>query len=135
VRTALAQRARHLVLLAGAAVVLALPAGASATTGTRTDHLVKVTLTDTGAVWSPALKKLHPNTGVTFKFTVINQASQGHFFKVGKRQTKLLAKGGRAVFFYSFVKPGKLPWLTGAGNVRAASFHGVFKVTFPPHFS
>jgi hypothetical protein len=134
---ALERRARRvLCLAAGAALLgLAIPAGVSATTGTRTDKLVKVILTDKGAVWTPALKKLHPNTGVTFKFTILNQASQRHWFAVGTRKTKVLPKGGSEVFFFSFTKVGVLRWATGIGNVRGASFHGAFKVVFPPHFS
>jgi hypothetical protein len=119
-----------------AALGLAIPAGALATTGTQTEYKVKVTLTDKGAVWAPVLKKLaHPNTGVTYKFTIVNEAASRHWFSVGKHRTKVLPPKGKAeIFFYSFTTPGTVPWVTGIGSVRATAFHGAFTVKFPSQF-
>jgi hypothetical protein len=131
-----ALRRRLACLTAGvAALALALPAGALATTGTQTDHKVKVTLTAKGVVWSPALAKLHPKTGMTFKFTILNQTTSKHWFSVGKRRSKVLPTGKTEVFFYFFAKPGTVPWVTGLGSVRAVAWHGGFKVTFPGQFN
>ncbi len=123
------------MLVLGVAVLLltALPA-AFATTGTGVTRKFQVTLTGTRAVWKPALKTLDPIVGARLRVTVVNGASQPHWFRVGTRQTKVLTKGKKAVFFVPFTKLGKVPWTTGIGNVRAAGYHGVIHVRLPTHF-
>jgi hypothetical protein len=129
------RRVRLPVLLACvAALALALPVGASATTGAGVTRVFKVTLTDTGASWKPALRTLDPIVGGRLHITVVNRASASHWFRVGTRQTGLLPRSRSAVFFFTFTKLGRVAWLTGAGNVRSAGYHGFIRVRLPGSF-
>src|ERR1700710_359680 len=83
-----------------AAVALALPVGAAATTGVETSTPVRVILTDKGAQWTPALSKLHPDTDTTYEIKVINKTAKPGTFKIGYRQTKALRKGASQFFYY-----------------------------------
>lgn len=114
---------------------LLVPFTAGATTGTQTDKKTKVTITDRGVSWVPPLRKLHMTTGTTLKVSVVNTASQRHWFKLGKRKTKVLKTGGTEVFFYAFRTPGKVGWLTGLGSVSSAGFHGMIRIVFPQRFN
>jgi hypothetical protein len=123
------------VLVIGVGILLlTAPLAALATTGTGVTRKFQVTLTDKRAVWKPALRTLDPIVGARLRVTVVNGSSQPHWFRVGTRQTKVLTKGHKAVFFVPFVKLGKLPWLTGVGSVSAAGYHGVIHVRLPTHF-
>ena len=126
---------RRLAVAGTAVAALAITANAVATTGTQTDKREKATITTTGVTWVPALRRLHPTTGTTVRFHVINQSPASHWFAVGSRRTKVLAVGKTDTFFYSFTTPGKVSWHVGLGKVTAAGFHGIFKVTFPSHFN
>ena len=123
------------LVIALAAIALAIPLSASATTGIETSVPVRVVLTDKGAVWTPALSKLHPDTDTTFEIKVINKAAQPHSFKIGYRETKVLPKGASQFFFYSFHLIGKTPWLVKHGNVQAAGLKGKFDVKLQKKFS
>lgn len=118
-----------------AAIALVLPFGASATTGIETTVPVRVVLTDKGAVWTPALKKLHPDTDTTFELKVINKTRQAHSFKIGYRETRVLRKGASQFFFYSFHLIGKTPWQVKHGNVKGAGHSGKFDVKMQKQFS
>jgi hypothetical protein len=133
-KVTLVPRIASLVACAGV-IALLVPAVAAATTGTHTDKKTKVTITNRGVSWAPPLRTLHMTTGTTLKVSVVNTATQRHWFKLGKRQTKVLKQGGTEVFFFSFSKPGKVSWLTGLGSVSSAGFHGTIKVTFPQQFN
>jgi hypothetical protein len=122
------------LLLGLAILLLTAPLVALATTGTGVTRRFQVTLSDKGAAWKPALRTLDPIVGARLRVTVVNGASQPHWFRVGSRQTKVLTKGQKAVFFVPFTKLGKLPWTTGVGNVRAAAYRGVIHVRLPTHF-
>jgi hypothetical protein len=124
-------------ILSGAlvCVALALPVAASATTGIETSVPVKVVLTEQGAVWTPALRKLHPDTDTTYEIKVINQSAQAHSFRIGYRETKILQKGGSQFFFYSFHLIGQTPWQAKHGNVQGTGFHGTFRVKLQTSFS
>jgi hypothetical protein len=117
-----------------AALGLAAPVVASATTGTARTETVSVTLTNKGAIWAPSLKTLHPTTATTFKLKVVNKTGRGHWFKIGTAKTKVIKQGNAQTFIFFFATPGKTPWLAGLGNVDGAAFHGVFHVTFPQQF-
>jgi hypothetical protein len=118
-----------------ALVALAIPVAASATTGIETSVPVKVVLTEKGAVWTPPLKKLHPDTDTTFEIKVINKTAQPHSFKIGYRETKLLPKGASQFFFYSFHLVGPTAWLVKHGNVQGAGLKGKFNVKIQKSFS
>ncbi len=115
--------------------VLTLPVTASATTGIETSVPVRVVLTDKGAVWTPALGKLHPDTDTTFEIKVINKTAQAHSFRIGYRETSVLPKGASQFFFYSFHLVGKTAWQVKHGNVRGAGQNGVLDVKLPKSFS
>ncbi|MEO9174164.1 MAG: hypothetical protein ABI317_01535 [Gaiellales bacterium] len=125
---------RKAVLVVGlAAAALALPVGASATTGIETSTSVRILLTDKGAVWTPALKKLHPDTNTTYEIKVINQTRKPSTFKLGYRKTKVLKKGASQFFYYSFHLVGETTWTAAAGKTKTAS--GVFHVKVQKTFS
>jgi hypothetical protein len=127
---------RRSALVAGVVVTaLTIPVAASATTGIETSVPVKVVLTEKGAVWTPALSKLHPDTDTTFEIKVINKTSQPHSFKIGYRETKVLPKGASQFFFYSFHLIGKTPWLVKHGNVQGAGQSGKLNVKLQRTFS
>ena len=101
---------RRLAIGVGVAgITLLAPLGASATTGIEVTVPVKVVLTDKGAVWTPALKKLRPDTNTTYEIKVVNKAAQPHSLKLGYRETRVLPKGGSQMFFYSFHLVGRTP--------------------------
>jgi hypothetical protein len=118
----------HLVaLLAVFAVsVLVMPRSASATTGIEVTIPIKVTITDTGVVFTPALRKLHPDTDTTYQVRVVNTTAKKHAFRIGYRSTKPLAKGAAENFFFTFHTVGKVPW--GANNTTAPTAKGTFDV-------
>ena len=124
-----------ILCVAVASVALALPVSASATTGIETSLPVKVVLTEQGAVWTPALSKLHPDTDTTYEIKVINRSAEAHSFKIGYRETKILPKGGSQFFFYSFHLIGQTTWQAKHGNVQGAGFHGTFQVKLQKAFS
>ncbi|MDQ1726730.1 MAG: hypothetical protein QOK14_775 [Frankiaceae bacterium] len=122
----------------GAALVLTaltLPGAASATTGIETSVAVRVVLTDKGAVWTPALKKLHPDTDTTFEVKVVNKTAQAHSFRLGYRETKVLPKGASQFFYYSFHVVGRTAWQVRHGTPQGAGQSGVFNVKLPKAFS
>lgn len=123
--------------MAAALVVaaLTLPAAASATTGIETSVAVRVVLTDNGAVWTPALKKLHPDTDTTFEVKVINKTAQAHSFRLGYRETRVLPTGASQFFYYSFHLVGPTAWQVKHGSVHGAGHSGVFHVTLQKSFS
>jgi hypothetical protein len=124
------------LVVAVAAVLLALPVGAGATTGIETSTPVRVILTDKGAVWTPALKKLHPDTDSTYEIKVINRATKPSTFKIGFRRTKLLQKGASQFFYYSFHLIGNVGWTAAPARPKAASaFHGTLHVKLQKTFS
>jgi hypothetical protein len=125
---------RRFALVAGlAAAALALPLGASATTGIETSTSVRILLTDKGAVWTPALSKLHPDTDTTYEIKVVNQTTRPSTFKLGYRQTKVLRKGASQFFYYSFHAIGDIRWTAAAG--KAKTDDGVFHVKLQKTFS
>jgi hypothetical protein len=115
-----------------AAAALALPVGASATTGIETSTPVRVILTDKGAQWTPALTKLHPDTDTTYEIKVINKRSKPSTFKIGYRQTKTLRKGASQFFYYSFHLVGDVKWVVahGAAKTNTGTFHVKLQKTF-----
>jgi hypothetical protein len=126
--------ARRSALVVGLlAVALALPIGASATTGIETSTAVRILLTDKGAVWTPALSKLHPDTDTTYEIKVVNQTTKPSTFKLGYRQTKVLRKGASQFFYYSFHAIGDIRWTAAAG--KAKTDDGVFHVKLQKTFS
>jgi hypothetical protein len=108
---------------------------AAATTGIETSVPVRVVLTDKGAVWTPALTKLHPDTDTTFEIKVINKTTQAHSFRLGYRETKVLPKGASQFFYYAFHLVGRTAWQVKHGNPRGAGQSGVFNVKLPKSFS
>jgi hypothetical protein len=122
-------------VVAFAFVALAFPIAASATTGIETSLPVRVVLTEKGAIWSPALSRLHPDTDTTFEIKVINRSAEPHSFKIGYRETKILPKGASQFFYYSFHLVGRTAWQAKHGDVRAAGFHGTFRVKLQRSFS
>jgi hypothetical protein len=117
-------------------VLLALPVAAGATTGIETSTPVRVILTDKGAVWTPALKKLHPDTDTTYEIKVINRAAKPSTFKIGFRQTKVLPKGASQFFYYSFHLIGNVGWAAAPARTKPASaFHGILHVKLQKTFS
>lgn len=124
---------RKSALAAGlAAAALALPVGASATTGIETSTPVRVILTDKGAQWTPALSKLHPDTDTTYEIKVINKTTKPSTFKIGYRQTKALPKGGSQFFYFSFHLVGDVKWAQTSGSTNKG---GVFHVKIQKTFS
>lgn len=123
--------------MAAALVVtaLTLPVAASATTGIETSVAVRVVLTDNGAVWTPALKKLHPDTDTTFEVKVVNKTAQAHSFRLGYRETRVLPKGASQFFYYSFHLVGPTAWQVKHGSVHGAAQSGVFQVKLQKSFS
>ena len=128
-------RGKSAALLLVLACALAVPSGAAATTGVETSVRVKVLLTANGAVWTPALSKLHPDTDTTFEIKVTNTAAQAHSFKIGYRETKLLRSGATELVYYTFHLVGPTVWLARHGKVQGSSFHGRFDVKVPTPFA
>jgi hypothetical protein len=118
-----------------AVTAVTLPVAASATTGIETSVPVRVVLTDKGAVWTPALHKLHPDTDTTFEIKVINRTAQAHSFRLGYRETKVLPKGASQFFYYSFHLVGRTAWQVKHGSVQGAGQSGVFNVKLLKSFS
>jgi hypothetical protein len=116
-----------------AAAALALPVGASATTGIETSTPVRVLLTDKGAVWTPALSKLHPDTDTTYEIKVINKSAKPSTFKLGYRSTKLIARGQSQAFYFSFHAIGDIKWDAATTSAKTAS--GTFHVKLQKTFS
>ncbi len=112
---------------------LALPVGATATTGIETSTSVRVLLTDKGAVWTPALSKLHPDTDTTYEIKVVNQSAKPSSFKLGYRSTKLLPKGQSQFFYFSFHVIGPVKWAATSGKARSSA--GTFHVKLQKSFS
>ena len=108
---------------------------ASATTGIETSVPVRVVLTDKGAVWTPALAKLHPDTDTTFEIKVVNKTAQAHSFRLGYRETRVLPRGASQFFYYAFHLVGPTPWQVKHGNVHGAGHSGVFHVKLQKSFS
>jgi hypothetical protein len=133
---ALPRPGRSLVLLTClAAVLLAWPLAASATTGRGITRTFNVTITDKGVSWKPSLSTLHPLVGTELKLTVVNHSSSTHWFRVGTAQTKPLRAKAKAPLDYKVKKLGKLPWLAGLGPVTGAGFHGLIRIGLPGSFS
>jgi hypothetical protein len=124
---------RSALVVGLAAAALALPVGASATTGIETSTPVRILLTDKGAVWTPALSKLHPDTNTTYEIKVVNQTAKPSTFKLGYRKTKVLQKGASQFFYYSFHAIGDIKWTAAAGKAKTAD--GVFHVKLQKTFS
>jgi hypothetical protein len=121
------------LVVALAAAALALPVGASATTGIETSTSVRVVLTDKGAVWTPALSKLHPDTDTTYEIKVVNSAAKPGTFKLGYRQTKVLARGDSQFFYFSFHAIGPIKWTAATGKAKPTV--GIFHVKLQRSFS
>jgi hypothetical protein len=121
--------------IAAIALLLSVPAGASATTGIETSVPVRVLLTEKGAVWTPALRKLHPDTDTTFEIKVTNRAAQPHSFRIGYRETRLLRKGASEFLYFTFHLVGPTLWQARHGNVQGAGFHGKLNVHVPHPFT
>jgi hypothetical protein len=115
-----------------AAAALALPVGASATTGIETSTPVRVILTDNGPVFTPTLAKLHPDTDSTYEIKVINKTSKAGSFRIGYRATKRLAKGASQFFYFSFHLIGNVKWSATSGPkpVKNGVFHVKLQKTF-----
>jgi hypothetical protein len=109
-----------------AAAALALPVGASATTGIESSTPVRVILTDKGPVFTPALAKLKPDTDSTYEIKVINKTSKPGSFRVGYRATKTLRKGASQFFYFSFHLVGNVKWSAKSGSKTTKN--GVFHV-------
>jgi hypothetical protein len=124
---------KFVLVVALAATALALPIGASATTGIETSTSVRVLLTDKGAVWTPALSKLHPDTDTTYEIKVVNRATRPGRFKLGYRSTKLLPKGQSQFFYFSFHVIGPVKWTATNGTVKSST--GTFHVKLQKSFS
>jgi hypothetical protein len=120
-------------LVVGLVAALAMPIGASATTGIETSMSVRVLLTDKGTVWTPALSKLHPDTNTTYEIKVVNQTTRPSTFTLGYRQTKVLQKGASQFFYFSFHAIGDIKWASAAG--KAKTDNGVFHVKLQKSFS
>jgi hypothetical protein len=116
-----------------AAGAVALPGGAAATTGIEVTIPIKVTITDRGVVFTPAVRKLHPDTDTTYQVRVVNRASRTHSFRIGYRATKPLAKGASEDFYFTFHTVGKVRWR--AYNAKAPSAMGTFDVKLAKGFS
>lgn len=121
------------LLVAGVTcVLLTIPLAALATTGTQTDLRATITITAKGTAWSPAKARRHSaSTGTTVRIHVVNKGPGRHWFRLGKRQTKLLAKGASETFFYNFSRPGHVAWRSGPQQNLGA---GQITVRFPPSF-
>jgi hypothetical protein len=126
-------RARAQAILAAGAALAALlvPVSALATTGTKTDLRATITITAKGTTWSPRIRNRHAATGTTLRVHVVNQGPGRHWFRLGSRQTKLLAKGASATFFYSFYKVGHVAWRSGPSKKLGS---GTIPVHFPVTF-
>jgi hypothetical protein len=123
----------YALLVAGVtSVMLSVPLAALATTGTQTDLRATVTISAKGTAWSPARARHHSaTTGTTVRIRVVNKGPGRHWFRLGTRKTKLLAKGASATFFYNFTKPGHVVWRSGPQQNLGA---GQITVRFPPTF-
>lgn len=132
--TRISRIGRRAALAAGlAAAALALPVGASATTGVETSTPVRVILTDKGVQWTPSLSKLHPDTDTTYEIKVINKMTRPSTFKIGYRKTKTLGKGASQFFYFSFHLVGDIKWTAASG--KATTKGGVFHVKLQKTFS
>jgi hypothetical protein len=120
-------------VLALAAAALALPIGASATTGIERSTSVRVLLTDKGAVWTPALSKLHPDTDTTYEIKVVNRSAKPSTFRLGYRSTKLLPTGQSEFFYFSFHAIGDVKWASASGKAKTST--GTFHVKLQKSFS
>jgi hypothetical protein len=118
-----------------AVTALTVTSAASATTGIERSVPVRVVLTDSGAVWTPAISKLHPDTDTTFEIKVINKTTQPHSFKIGYRETKLLPSNGSQFFYYSFHLIGQTSWQVRHGNVQGSGHSGKLTVKLQKSFS
>ena len=115
--------------LAGVAA-LASPPSAGATTGIEATVPVRVTLSDSGVLFSP---KLHPDTNTTLVVRVVNRSSSPRTFTFGFRQTPPLKKGGAVLFYYTFHIAGKVPWRSHAAGGK--TFAGLTNVSIAKMFS
>ena len=120
-------------MLGVVAAALALPIGASATTGIETSTPVRVVLTNKGAVWTPALSKLHPDTDTTYEIKVVNTSAKPSTFKLGYRTTKVLPKGQSEFFYFSFHVIGDVKWASASGKAKTST--GTFHVKLQKSFS
>jgi hypothetical protein len=120
-------------LVACAAGALLMPHAAPATTGIEVTIPIKVTITDGGVVFTPAVRKLHPDTDTTYQVRVVNRASRTHSFRIGYRVTRPLAKGASEDFYFTFHTVGKVRWR--AGPAKAPTAKGIFDVKLAKGFS
>lgn len=118
---------------AAAALGLALPGAAPATTGIEVTVPIKVTLSDSGVVFKPAVGKLHPDTDTTYQVRVVNRSSAKRTFRLGYRSTKPLAHGATEDFYFTFHAVGTISW--SAGNLQARGAKGVFDVKLAKTFT
>jgi hypothetical protein len=125
---------RLLFLIAAlAAGTIVMPRGAAATTGIEVTIPIKVTITDRGVVFTPAVHKLHPDTDTTYQVRVVNRASRKHSFRIGYRVTRPLAKGASEDFYFTFHTVGKVRWR--ASTATAPTAKGIFDVKLAKGFS
>jgi hypothetical protein len=123
------------VLSCLAALLLTAPLDASATTGRGVTRAFRVTLTDRGVTWKPALRTLDPLVGGSLRLTVVNGSSRAHWFRVGTVRSKPIAPRGTARLSFTFKRLGPVAWVTGLGAVGTAPFHGAIRVRLPGVFS
>jgi plastocyanin len=109
--------------LVGIAVVLALPAGSTASTAVR-----RVTVTMTEYRFKLSVKTVHVGTVV---FTVVNRGQLPHTFEVQrlKATTPLLQKGQRSTLRVRFRKPGRYYYLCTVDNHVLFGMAGYLLVT------
>lgn len=121
------------MLFALACGALVLTATAGATTGIEVTVPVKVAITESGVVFTPAVTRLHPDTDTTYQVRVVNRTSARRAFQLGYRKTRLLAKGAAEDFYFTFHAVGKIRW--SAGDVKTPRTSGTFDVKLAKGFS
>jgi plastocyanin len=113
------------VAVALAAVLAwALPAGAHS--GAARASSVKVTAGKPSEFHFVLSKKTVPKGAVTF--TVTNNGTLSHDFKIGGKRTKLLTPGQSAKLTISFAKAGKFQYLCTVSGHAAAGMKGTLTV-------
>jgi hypothetical protein len=115
--------------LASAAAVLAVPGGASATTGIEVNVALQVNLTKHGVVFS---RKIKATTDTTLEMRITNKTAKPRAFRIGNRVTHFIPPGQSEKLFYSFFIAGKVPWHSVASGAK--HYRGAFVVHIPPRF-